>query len=163
MKIKSKRGGSNPIPIEKRFWSKVNKLTEQECWNWLASRDKDGYGQSYYNSKFIASHRLSWILHYGDIPSKLFVCHTCDNPSCVNPKHLFLGTNSDNMLDMVAKKRNPYRKGSKHGMSKLNEHQVKFIKQLLSNGRTVYSIAKEYKVSQGTIRNIKFNLTWTHV
>lgn len=161
MGIKGQRGGSKPASIEKRFWSKV-KVVDNSCWEWQGSKDRDEYGQAFHDQKFIAAHRLSWLVHKGNLPN-LFVCHKCDNPSCVNPDHLFLGTNSDNMLDMVKKGRAPNRKGSNHGMAKLNEDKVKEIKRLLSNGSTMYAVAKAYNVTFGTIRNIKNDKTWTHV
>ncbi len=87
-----------------RFWSKVNKT--DNCWNWLACKTKDGYGRIFIKDKVLLAHRVSWAIHDGQIPKGLQVLHRCDNPSCVNPAHLFLGTVSDNMRDSVAKGRN---------------------------------------------------------
>jgi hypothetical protein len=81
------------------FWNKVNKTSG--CWIWTAA-NKDGYGR-YSNSGY--AHRISWEMHFGKIPAGMFVCHKCDNPPCVNPDHLFLGTNQDNVNDMRAKGR----------------------------------------------------------
>lgn len=97
------------LPIEKRFWLKVNKTDNiKDCWNWIASgRTKFGYGSIKYKNKLIDSHRLSWMM-YNDkynITSKDFICHTCDNPKCVNPHHLFLGNASINMKDALNKNR----------------------------------------------------------
>lgn len=92
------------------FWSKVEKIPFHSCWEWIAAQ-KDGYGR--FGSSGYA-HRYSYELHKGKIPQGLFVCHHCDNPSCVNPDHLFLGTNEDNVRDMFQKNRNsppPYRAG----------------------------------------------------
>jgi len=76
------------------------------CWEWTGCLDKKGYGQFYYKGKHRRAHRVSWALKYGEIPpSELFACHKCDNPKCVNPDHLFLGTQSDNMKDMSRKGR----------------------------------------------------------
>lgn len=90
-------------PIEERFFSKIQK--QKSCWLWNASRMPKGYGQLNDKGKVWRAHRLSWVIHYGPIPENLFVCHSCDNPPCVNPKHLWLGTRSENMKDMILKGR----------------------------------------------------------
>lgn len=97
--------GRQPIPIAERFWPRVDKAVGQgpdgTCWEWTASRNGDGYGFSNHTM----AHRVSWEIHNGSIPNGLCVLHRCDNPPCVNPAHLFLGTKKDNAADMSAKGR----------------------------------------------------------
>jgi hypothetical protein len=88
------------------FWAKVDKKGDDECWPWKAYRNKQGYGRlGIAASQCVNAHRFSWVLHNGSIPTGIFICHKCDNPSCVNPKHLFVGTRQDNTNDMMIKKR----------------------------------------------------------
>ena len=86
-----------------RFWNKVDKT--DDCWNWTASKNIQGYGYFRFDGKMRKAHRMAWLLVNGEIPDGMCVCHTCDNPGCVNPIHLWLGTNQDNMDDMNNKGR----------------------------------------------------------
>lgn len=88
-----------------RFWAKVNKKGKNQCWEWTAARDPFGYGRFGLNGKICTASRFSWELHYSPISKGMCVLHKCDNPPCVNPNHLFLGTRSDNVADMIAKGR----------------------------------------------------------
>ncbi len=116
-------GGSLPfdsiaeiVDVATRFWCQVAD-TEKGCWEWLGVRNPNGYGSfSFRKSPFIA-HRMAYLLEHGKLPEKLFVCHQCDNPGCVNPAHLFIGTASDNVQDMLAKGRHHQQKKDqcKHG------------------------------------------------
>jgi len=103
------RSKSKPRPFVEptiRFWSKVQKgETENDCWKWLGSTKKK-YGQFYItHSDWISAHRFSWTLHFGEIPHGMYICHSCDNPPCVNPKHLWVGTQKENIGDMIKKGR----------------------------------------------------------
>ena len=92
--------------VETRFWPKVKKGLGKDCWIWLAGKSSAGYGSFRTDAwKHVYAHRLSWELMRGPIPDGLLVLHHCDNPSCVNPDHLFLGTNRDNVLDALKKGR----------------------------------------------------------
>jgi hypothetical protein len=104
-KLKSKNGKyvSSKEEIFKRH---ADISDENNCWEWKAFKNAKGYGQTKIggrSGKLILSHRLSWVINFGEIPEGLHVCHKCDNPSCVNPNHLFLGTNLDNIKDRVSK------------------------------------------------------------
>lgn len=121
------------IPFEVRLWAKVEKRGEDECWPWLAKKDKDGYGGFYDPDKddTVVATRALWRVLHGEYPPKeLYVCHTCDNPSCMNPKHLFLGTDHDNMQDMIRKGRRVWCIGEKHGNHKLTQEQVIFARKM---------------------------------
>lgn len=91
------------MTFEDRFWSRVSK--GDGCWLWTGTQRKDGYGSFHRNGKYLHAHRASWIINFGEIKNKLHVLHKCDVRNCVNPSHLFLGTNHDNILDCVAKGR----------------------------------------------------------
>lgn len=140
-----------------RFFDKVEKT--DSCWIWKASL-RNKYGSFYYNGKTYKSNRFSFLLHYGFLPEDKLVCHTCDNPLCVRPEHLFLGTTEENISDKINKNRQA--KGSKNGSAKLTENQVKQIKIDLENysyGLKV-RLAKKYGVSKSAITLISKNKNW---
>ena len=158
-------------PLEDRFWSRVDK--SGDCWNWTAGK-VSGYGAIKHRGKRIKAHRLSWMLHNGPIPEGdgyhgTCVLHKCDNRACVNPDHLFLGTNDDNMRDMAEKGRTvspPHlsdQNGSKNRMAKLCEDDIPRIRDMLRCGAKRQDIADWFGVTYVTISNIDRGLAWMHV
>jgi len=149
--------GPRPCSLVERFWSKVNKT--EGCWFWTASTSKSGYGQLGSGGRphtMLKAHRVSWELANGPIRDGLWVLHQCDNPICVNPDHLFLGTNLDNIADMNRKKRNLFQRNNPS--LKLSDGQVKEIRDRRSNGERLRSIAKDFGVTEGTVSRIASGL-----
>jgi hypothetical protein len=111
----------------------------------------------------MAAHRFSWELHHGPIPDGLFVCHHCDNRSCVNPNHLFLGTHADNIADAVNKGRFDTRLGENTSNSKLTEQEVLEIVRRCKEGEAQTEVAEDFGVVKGSIHAIMTGRTWSHV
>lgn len=137
--------------LEDRFWSKVDR--SGECWIWTGSHDKKGYGRINVDRGAIRlAHRVSWMLAFGFVADDVCVLHRCDNPPCVRPEHLFLGTVIDNNADKQAKGRQP--RGDSHYASKLNSGQRDAVLRAYEPGKRGYiTLAKEFGVSVGVIRN----------
>ena len=144
-----------------RFWSKVQKT--DECWIWTASRKFDGYGRFWYHGREILAHRFSWKLHNGIIPEGLNVLHKCDNPPCVRPNHLLLGTQYDNIQDKLLKGRYEPLRGVKHGRSKINEASVEYIRKAYKKGSLQKELALMFNLSQQHISAIINEVYWKHV
>lgn len=154
------------LSLNKQFWNRVEKTNI--CWLWTgAKRDNNNYGCLVVNGKRILAHRFSWILHNGYIPKKMCVLHKCDNPPCVNPAHLFLGTQSDNMHDMYKKGRgNKYiiEGGEKHPRAILTEKQVLKIRGLYVPYKvSTYKLAEMFNVSRSAIVHITNKRNWKYV
>ena len=152
------------------FWANVDKQSETECWPWKGRPTKvGGYGVLLRTHKLIRAHRLSWEIHYGPIPAGngyhgICVCHECDNPICVNPDHLFLGSQQQNIDDMVNKERRKgHYIGEKNPSAHLTEKQVINIREEISNGATYRYLAEKYNVGQSTIGRIKKGTHWKHI
>ncbi len=142
-----------------RFWDRVSKRPSG-CWEWTKGRNHKGYGCFHPGSGLtIMPHRFSWELHFGPIPDGLHVLHHCDNPPCVRPSHLFLGTSHDNHLDMVAKGRSSA--GERHSNAKLTASQVATMRaKHASGGITAKRLASEYGISYSHARGILKGVSW---
>lgn len=153
-------GHKTKIPIENKFWAKVpSNKDSNECWEWLGTKSSDGYAELKYKRKHIRANRIMWEMVNGQIPNGMIICHRCDNPACVNPHHLFLGTQMDNMHDKIAKGRHSY--GENHKLHKLTIRQVKQIrKQVSERTATMSQIARNMNVSLTTISSIVHEKTW---
>jgi HNH endonuclease len=149
-----------------RFWKKVKK--GDGCWLWTASTNPQGYGKFGVKiggkNKTAAAHRVSWLLTNGPIPDGKLLMHKCDNPLCVNPSHLELGTTFDNIRDMMAKGRRGYTglQGSKNPKSKLSESQVSDIRAAFESGESRADIARRYGMNWGSVDNIVKGVYWKH-
>lgn len=150
-----------------RFWEKVDRSGGPEsCWIWTARRFDFGHGQFRTSQGNVPAHRFSWELAYGPIPDGLCVCHNCpggDNPACVNPAHLFLGTYLDNNRDMHAKGRARVSHGSAHCQAKLTEADVLVIREALARGEPQKSLAERFGVSRSNVGLIGQRKIWAHV
>jgi hypothetical protein len=144
---------------ENLFLAKTSPEPNSGCWLWMAASDENGYGLfgTGKHSKNTRAHRWAYEYYKAKIPPKMLVCHTCDNPACVNPDHLFLGTSADNVRDRDNKNRTA--KGEKNGRSVIKAEQVPIIRESELSER---AIAKELNVSRGTINAIRSGRTWGH-
>lgn len=159
IKMTGKRGS-----LEERFWTKVTKT--EGCWKWSGTTHK-GYGQINPGNgakNKIAASRASWMIHFGAIPKDMHVLHRCDNPGCTNPKHLFLGTHADNMLDKERKKRGNHPVGVlPKNTTILNEGAVRAIRELRRRGMPRKDIAAMFGVTVHCIADIIGRRNWSHV
>ncbi len=136
-----------------RFWEKV-KIDFAGCWLWTGATNENGYGKIGVVGKTVRAHRLAWELHYGPIPAGLNVLHKCDNPACVRPQHLFLGTKADNSADMATKGR---------AAKKLTPAAVMEIRAQHAAGQSTTSIATRFGVSRKAVGDVINGRRWSHV
>lgn len=151
------KGRPKEDPI-KRFWKKVDK--GPSCWVWIAARYKDGYGQFWFRGRMTRAHIASYQMHVGEIPDGLWVLHKCDNPWCVRPDHLFLGTPSDNMKDMHRKNRHAVYSGEENPASKLTKQKVDEAREQHVLGVSQRQLAKRMGVSPATMSLAINGKTW---
>ena len=140
-----------------KFFAKVEYIPFHSCWEWFGNKNHWGYGRIQINKESIRSHRLSWEIHNGPITGQLLVCHKCDNPGCVNPAHLFLGTDLENNLDKIAKGRGNYSQGKDHWKAKFTQDQVIAIRHSILSSR---KLAALYGTCHRNILAIKRGETW---
>ena len=161
--------------IKARFAGKF-RVVDSGCWIWSASRDKSGYGDFYIRSKRFSAHRASYALYVGDIPHGMCVCHRCDVRECVNPSHLFLGTNIDNIADRDRKGRQArglrsgkhthpesIARGERHGMVRLTADDVVSMRKDRVDGMKMAELAAKYGVSDSQAQRIVSRLNWKHI
>jgi len=156
--------------ISERFWSKVDKTSgfgpDGDCWCWTDKPDRKGYGRLGYGdvnsgTRMIFAHRVSYWLHHPEwdiFDSEVCVCHHCDNPACINPKHFFLGSKEDNLRDRDQKGRVQH--GTTHYRTSLNPDKIRAIR---IDTRKHHEIAEDYEVSRAAISQIKRRANWAHV
>jgi len=137
-------------PVEQKFWHYVKTGAEKECWEWLGYKDKDGYGKMRTGNTNQAAHRISWQIHNGEIPTGQMVLHKCNNPSCINPSHLYLGDHLQNMQDRL---------NSGHYPKNEDHPNVKFpddiVEQIRKSNKTYKELSQQFNISASQISNIK--------
>jgi hypothetical protein len=156
-------GAYRGLSPEARFWKQTLKQDGDGCWNWLTGCDMDGYGAfagEFDGVLYRRAHRYSYALHFGHPPVGMHVCHKCDNPKCVRPDHLFIGSPLENMTDKMTKGRHVVPFGADHHWAVLTEAQARAI---LIDARPYNQLANEYGVSPATIGDIKSRYSWPHL
>jgi hypothetical protein len=155
------RSSSMNKNLRERFYEKFLVRPKTRCWIWIGSRNKRNYGQMSTRRGCSPVHasRVSWGLHYGEIPRGMFVLHRCDNPPCVNPEHLFVGNQKENVADMLRKRRGLV--GQKNGQAKLNVDEVLAIREM--SGKSQQQIAQQFGINQQQVSKIRLRKRWAHL
>lgn len=133
------------------------------CIEWLGAKVRGGYGQIKLSGKMVYVHRVLYAFRHGPVPDGKSVCHTCDNPSCCNTDHLFLGTHAENMADKVAKGRAASLKGKTNPAAKLDPEDVLMIRELCSLGQNQKDVARQFGVTQANVSLIVTRQKWSHI
>lgn len=148
--------------VKQRFHKYSPNRPSDGCWLWAGACHPRGYGKLIIRNRVEAAHRVSWAIHQAD-PGDLCVLHRCDNPPCVNPEHLFLGTDLDNKKDMFSKRRGVNPRGERHGRTPFTEADVRAIRTRREAGESYGALGREYGVTRVAIRNICLKRSWSHV
>lgn len=151
--------GHKGMSPKERFWARVK--TTDGCWLWVGNRGREGYGSIWVHGRAVRVHRFSWELHYGTIPHGMYVCHRCDNPSCVNPLHLFLGTHLDNMRDKMSKGRWRGHKicGEAHWNTKIGYKRAAEIRELAET-MSARAIGRKFSLSHSAVMSVLNGTRW---
>lgn len=172
----------------KKFWDRVDRRSKDQCWPWIGARDDRGYGRFLMGRnarpRHLFAHRFAYALaHRSAIPDGMSICHTCDNPSCVNPDHLWAGTHHENVLDMIRKGRAKYEhfsgdahwmhrhpdlvpRGERANKSSLTDDDIRLIRSVYIRGSRTHgatALGARFGVSNVAITNIVHRKTWKHV
>jgi predicted XRE-type DNA-binding protein len=160
---KPKRGTPrvHPISIEDRLLQRIACEPNSGCWLWLGRMDRNGYGILLDRNRPLWAHRAAWRTWRGEIPAGLVVCHRCDTPACINPDHLFVGTQGDNIRDAARKGRTA--SGERQWNAKLKTEEVLAIRALVAEGVYQRTIAAQFGVSQSTVSDIASRRKWPHL
>lgn len=154
-----------PVLTEKdisRFWSHVKKSTTADCWEWQAFKLPGGYGKFQHSGRSLLAHRVALQIRIGPIPKGMLACHSCDNRSCCNPEHLFIGSYSDNRRDCDDKGRHAH--GSKSPASRTNEADVIQMRlDYAAGGYSFVTLGAKYGIGHSTVEEILKRRTWKHV
>lgn len=156
---------------EHHFWNHVSKNgptpTHQPklgpCWMWTAAKASNGYGVGHANGRWLHAHRVSWLVHHGDLPMNLCVLHKCDNKSCVRPDHLFLGTKKHNAIDRSRKGRNPNIKGENHPQVTITKQQALAILRLKKQGMGPTAISRQLGLRYWATYCVYSRRSWKHL
>lgn len=150
--------GDQGYDVEGNFWTKVKRGEPNECWEWTGAVYEWGYGvMKVANRRNCSAHRVSYVIHHGPIPDGMFVCHSCDNPPCVNPSHIFLGTPADNLKDAASKNRMLF--GEAHPGNKFSAESVAKVRAGYPR-LSERELANLYGVSEGMVYRIVRGLAW---
>lgn len=151
------------MTLDERFWFCVVRKSNDECWEWTGTKTNRGYGNIEIDGHAVGAHRLSYIIHFGEIPPNMDICHHCDNRGCVNPNHLFVGTNMDNVQDKIRKGRQPH--GMNIKLSKLCDDDIPKIRSLYATGKySQREIAKMFGLkTHVSICRIINGTGWKHI